>query len=221
MASDDRLAAVLFDMDGTLVDSEKIWDVALHELAAHYGGDAVRAGPARDGRHQHGRLDADAARRPRPAASIRHRRRASGWLEHRVKELFARGRRVAAGARELLARVARGRAYPLALVTATRRHLVEVALLTLGADNFDAVVCRGRGRPDQAAPGALPDRGAGCSGPTAAGCVAIEDSPTGVASARAAGCAVLAVPARSPLDPEGVTQVGQPARRRRGATCAS
>ena len=32
------LAAVLFDMDGTLVDTEKVWEVALHELAARYGG---------------------------------------------------------------------------------------------------------------------------------------------------------------------------------------
>ena len=33
MASDDRLAAVLFDMDGTLVDSEKVWSIGLTELA--------------------------------------------------------------------------------------------------------------------------------------------------------------------------------------------
>src|SRR5258708_6830076 len=41
-----RLAAVLFDMDGTLVDSEKIWQQALEELADRLGGDlapAVRA----------------------------------------------------------------------------------------------------------------------------------------------------------------------------------
>jgi hypothetical protein len=31
-------AAVLFDMDGTLVDSEKLWDVASQDLAAVYGG---------------------------------------------------------------------------------------------------------------------------------------------------------------------------------------
>ena len=38
-------AAVLFDMDGTLVDSEKLWDIGLHELARRYGGtlsDAAR-----------------------------------------------------------------------------------------------------------------------------------------------------------------------------------
>ena len=33
-----ELAAVLFDMDGTLVDSEKVWQVALDQLAAEMGG---------------------------------------------------------------------------------------------------------------------------------------------------------------------------------------
>lgn len=40
-----RLAAVLWDMDGTLLDSEKLWDVAVRELAVELGGvmtDAVR-----------------------------------------------------------------------------------------------------------------------------------------------------------------------------------
>ena len=32
------LAGVLFDMDGTLVDSEKVWGVGLRELAVRYGG---------------------------------------------------------------------------------------------------------------------------------------------------------------------------------------
>ena len=33
------MRAVLFDMDGTLVDSEKVWSVGLTELAHHYGGE--------------------------------------------------------------------------------------------------------------------------------------------------------------------------------------
>ena len=60
-------AAVLFDMDGTLVDSEKLWDIALDELADQYGAVLSDRGPARDRRHQHGHRDADAARRPRAA----------------------------------------------------------------------------------------------------------------------------------------------------------
>ncbi|HLS76834.1 MAG TPA: HAD hydrolase-like protein, partial [Nocardia sp.] len=34
-----RLAAVLWDMDGTLLDSEKLWDVAVRELAVRLGGE--------------------------------------------------------------------------------------------------------------------------------------------------------------------------------------
>src|SRR2546430_2175383 len=40
-----ELEAVLFDMDGTLVDSEKVWDVGLRELARRYGGEL--SAPAR------------------------------------------------------------------------------------------------------------------------------------------------------------------------------
>src|SRR4051794_32460835 len=37
--NDHRPAAVLFDMDGTLVDSEKVWSIALFELARRAGGE--------------------------------------------------------------------------------------------------------------------------------------------------------------------------------------
>ncbi len=62
------------------------------------------------------------------------------WLEERVKELFADGLVWRPGAAELLAAVTAA-AIPAALVTATRRHLVEVALETIGRAHFAAVVC--------------------------------------------------------------------------------
>ena len=34
----DGLAAVLWDMDGTLIDSEKLWDIPLYELGERLGG---------------------------------------------------------------------------------------------------------------------------------------------------------------------------------------
>ncbi|HEV7713040.1 MAG TPA: HAD family phosphatase, partial [Asanoa sp.] len=30
---------MLFDMDGTLLDSERVWDIGLRELARSYGGE--------------------------------------------------------------------------------------------------------------------------------------------------------------------------------------
>src|SRR5439155_16619807 len=42
----DQAIAVLFDMDGTLVDSEKVWDVGLRELSTRYGGELSAAARA-------------------------------------------------------------------------------------------------------------------------------------------------------------------------------
>ncbi|MEV8503271.1 HAD family phosphatase [Actinoplanes sp. NPDC051475] len=188
---------MLFDMDGTLVDSEKVWDVALHELAAHAGGTLSESA----------RL---AMIGSSMASSMRILREALGqpdrdepadveWLERRVEELFAEGLVWRPGAMELL-RAVREAGLPTALVTSTGRRLVEVALDTLGRENFDAVVCGDEvsaPKPDPA-----PYRtAAGLLGVRIDECVAIEDSPTGMASAVASGAAVLAVPAELELPP--------------------
>jgi HAD superfamily hydrolase (TIGR01509 family) len=119
------------------------------------------------------------------------------WLNERTNELFAEGIPWLPGAAELLAAV-RAAGVPAALVTNTGRALVDVALHTLGATNFDAVLCgdevaftKPHAEHYLAAARAL--------GVDPARCVAIEDSPTGLASARAAGCALLAIPNHIPL----------------------
>jgi HAD superfamily hydrolase (TIGR01509 family) len=114
------------------------------------------------------------------------------WLENRVSELFAEGLIWRPGAAELL-RAVRAAGIPTALVTATRRRLVEVALHTIGADMFDAVVAGDD--LDESKPHPAPYlTAARLVGADAARCVAIEDSPNGIASALAAGCVVLGVP---------------------------
>ncbi|WP_203940034.1 HAD family hydrolase [Spirilliplanes yamanashiensis] len=194
---------MLFDMDGTLVDSEKVWDVALHELAALAGGRLshparlAMIGSSMDQsmrilREDLGQPDRD----PGPDVV---------WIEQRVYELFGSGLVWRPGARELLAEV-RAAGVPAALVTSTGRRLVEVALETLGRDSFDVTVCGdevSRAKPDPAPYLTAAE----LLGVPIAGCVAIEDSPTGVASAHASGAAVLAVPCELPLAPlDGVTQ---------------
>ena len=190
-------AAVLFDMDGTLVDSEKVWDVALRELAAHAGGAlsvAARRAMVGGSMAASMRILHDDLGQPwRDAAAD------AAWLEQRVLQLFGCGLIWRPGARELLATV-RAEGVPAALVTSTARRLVDVALDTLGRDSFDAVVCGDEVTATK--PNPTPYlMAASMLGVPITDCVAIEDSPTGVASARAAGAAVLAVPCEVTLPP--------------------
>jgi HAD superfamily hydrolase (TIGR01509 family) len=189
------LAAVLLDMDGTLVDTEKLWDVALRELAGRYGGvlsDASRAAMVGGSAPDTMRLLRDDL--GMPAIDLDE---GAVWLLARTAELWAAGIPWLPGAAELIAAVRAAR-IPTALVTNTNRSLVDVALCTLGASNFDVVVCgdevtASKPHPEHylAATRAL--------GVDPADCVAIEDSPTGLASARGAGCALLAIPNELPL----------------------
>lgn len=199
------LAAVLFDMDGTLVDSEKVWDVALAELAYRYGGvlsDHARArmvGHCADESLAILHADIDQAwRDPRDSLA---------WLDERMAALLADGLAWRPGARSLLVELSAA-GVPMALVTSTRRSLVEVALGTIGRGHFAAVVCG-----DDVArtkPHPLPYlTAARLLGVDVGRCVAVEDSPTGVSSARAAGARVLAVPCDVDLsDVDDVTVVG-------------
>ncbi len=202
--ADGTLAGVLFDMDGTLVDSEKVWDVGLAELAAFYGGAlSTAARQSMVGTSMVESMDilhADLAQPWRDTAA------STTWLEMRVLALFADGLIWRPGARELLAAV-RAAGVPTALVTATRRPLVEVALQTIGPENFDAVVCGDE--VTQTKPHPEPYLAAAALlGAPIGRCVAIEDSPNGIASARAAGAAVLAVPCEVELsDLDGVQVV--------------
>ncbi|MEV4345682.1 HAD family phosphatase [Actinoplanes sp. NPDC049596] len=188
---------MLFDMDGTLVDSEKVWEVALHELAARAGGvlsPAARHAMIGSSMANSMRiLREDLGQPDRPEAPDVQ------WLTDRVFELFGEGLVWRPGALELLQAVRRA-GLPTALVTSTGRRLVEVALKTLGAENFDVVVVGDEVRMPK--PDPEPYRTAATLlGVPIEQCVAIEDSPTGVASALASGAVVLAVPAELELPP--------------------
>ncbi|NIL57449.1 HAD family phosphatase [Salinispora arenicola] len=188
---------MLFDMDGTLVDSEKLWEVALHELAVAYGGalsEPARRAIVGTSMAVSMRILHDDLGQPErdPHAS-------AAWINTRILELFRSGLRWRPGALALLQAV-RAAGIPTALVTSSGRALVEVALDTLGRDSFDAVVCGDE--VEAAKPHPTPYlTAARLLGVPIGRCVAIEDSPTGVASALAAGAAVLAVPTEVPVEP--------------------
>lgn len=184
-------------MDGTLVDSERVWGAALAELAVHAGGtlsDSARIAMVGTSMGRSMQLFRDDLGQPdRPEEpDVR-------WLTERVRDLFAAGLVWRPGAMELLTAV-RAAGIPTALVTSTGRSLVEVALTTLGPENFDVVICGDEVRSPKPDPEPYLTAAA-LLGVPISNCVAVEDSPSGVASALAAGARVLAVPAELELAP--------------------
>ncbi|MBM0233814.1 HAD family phosphatase [Micromonospora sp. STR1_7] len=186
---------MLFDMDGTLVDSEKLWDVALQELAREYGGELsadARRSIIGTAMAESMRILHDDLRQPERDPEF-----SAAWINARILELFRTGLRWRPGAFALL-RAVRAAGIPTALVTSSPRALVEIALDTLGRDNFDTVVAG----DEVVAVKPHPEpylTAARLLGVPIERCVAIEDSPTGVASALASGAVVLAVPAEVAL----------------------
>jgi HAD superfamily hydrolase (TIGR01509 family) len=192
----DGLAAVLFDMDGLLVDTEPLWLETETEVM-------VRLGAPWTPEDQHALLGGSMARtvgyllaratRPAPPEMVER------WMTEGVLARVRAGRVVVRpGVRELLAEVTRA-GLPHALVTSSQRVFAEAVLdatgitfpLTVCAE--DVTACKPDPEPYLLAAKLLdvdPAR-----------CVVLEDSPNGVASATAAGCRVLAVPSLVPIPP--------------------
>jgi HAD superfamily hydrolase (TIGR01509 family) len=182
-------AAVLWDMDGTLVDTEPYWIECEHELVAEFGGTWTDA----DAHSLIGFDLLDAAHELRTRGGV-----ALPGVEIVERLLDGVTARVAnrlpwrPGARELLAECVMA-GVPCALVTMSWRRFADAVIAAAPPGSFAISVTGDEvraGKPDPepylAAAAALDV--------DPAGCVAIEDSPTGVASALAAGCATLGVP---------------------------
>jgi HAD superfamily hydrolase (TIGR01509 family) len=185
------LRAVLFDMDGLLVDSEPVWFEAEQAVMARLGGHwGARDQQALLG----GSLDRTVSRLLAKAARpvTAERGHVARWLvDEMARRIRARSVPLQPGAGRLLAELARA-GIPCALVTSSSRAVLE-AVLTVTGLSFPVTVCGEdvrRAKPDPE-PYLL---AAARLGVPPAGCVVLEDSPAGVAAARAAGCAAVAVP---------------------------
>lgn len=185
----DLPAGVLWDMDGTLVDTEPYWIQAEHELVAAHGGEwndefaHQMVGNALDVSAQliidHSGIDLSV---PEIIDALLLR------VTERVREHVP----WRPGARELLADLA-AHGVPSVLVTMSWRSLAEAVVANLPEGAFEHLVTgdevtHGKPHPE---PYLAAARHLGVE---PARCVALEDSPTGVLSATAAGVPTIAIP---------------------------
>jgi HAD superfamily hydrolase (TIGR01509 family) len=189
-------AAVLWDMDGTLVDTEPYWIESEFELVAAHGGtwshehalNLVGNDLQVSGRYirEHSGVDLE------PSEIIEE-------LLDRVVARVARKVPWRPGAVELLADL-RSNGVRCALVTMSYRRFVAPILAVLPPDTFEVVitgdaVTQGKPHPEPY------QKAAAVLGVDPAATVAIEDSNTGARSAEAAGCTVLVVQNHVPVLP--------------------
>ena len=188
-----RAAAVLFDMDGLLIDSEPLWTIAEIELAESLGGnwgDDIKTAIIGT------RLDVAVPTILKwydvDSGPVESRPNAMAFLLGRMVELFHDRLPLMPGALDLVDGV-RALGVPTALVSSSYRALVDAALDSLGRARFDATVAGdevGEGKPS-------PEpylRGCELLGVEPARCVIVEDAMSGIESGEAAGATVVAVP---------------------------
>ncbi len=184
-------------MDGTLIDSEPIWDVAVADFAQRNGlamTADLRASTL-------GNSLPDAMAKVYDAAGVAPGERDTAadarWLLDRVTGLFEAGLPWRPGALDALDEIT-GAGIAMVLVTNTVRELTEVALARIGRGRFTATVCGDEVPMGKPAP--FPYlRAADLLGYSPHACLVVEDSPTGAASASAAGCPALIVPSAVPV----------------------
>jgi HAD superfamily hydrolase (TIGR01509 family) len=190
--------AVIFDLDGLLLESEQVWNASKHRLTEERGGrwkpEAERAMLGMSS-PEWSRYMRDELELPLEPAEI------SGEVVRLVTQTYARELPLLPGADEAVRRVAER--WPLGLASSSNREIIDTVLgRTAWSDRFAVTVSseeveRGKPAPDvylEAARklGAAPDR-----------CVAVEDSSAGIRSAVSAGMGVVAIPNRAyPPEPE-------------------
>lgn len=189
------LAAVLWDMDGTLVDTEPYWMAAETPLVERFGGTWTHE----QALGMVGLALEDSARLLQGAGVPWSADEIIAYLTDEVlRQLADTGVPFRPGARELLADL-RAAGVKTALVTMSMRRMALSIADLIDFPAFDVIVAG----DDVERPKPHPDpylQAASALGVDIADTVAIEDSPNGLRSAIASGAVALGVPLMVPLD---------------------
>jgi HAD superfamily hydrolase (TIGR01509 family) len=183
------VAAVIFDLDGVLLDSEQLWNQAKESLVratgGHWSDDAPRAMMGMSSPEWSAYLH-DQLGVPGDAEAINHE------VVARMEELYHSHLPLLPGAVEAVRRL--HEVWPLGVASSSNREIIDLVLELAGLTNAFAAtvsseeVARGKPAPD------VYVEAAERLGVGAERCVAVEDSSNGLRSAAAAGMAVIAVP---------------------------
>jgi HAD superfamily hydrolase (TIGR01509 family) len=183
------IEAVVFDLDGVLIDSEHVWDEARQNLAEERGG-RWSENASRD---MMGMSSPEWSRYMRDDIGIEDEpEEISAEVVRRLERIYRHELPLIEGARQAVERLAAR--WPLGVASSSNRELIDLVLELSDLDRFFAAtvsseeVPRGKPAPDvylEAARrlGVAPER-----------CAAVEDSENGILSAKAAGMRVLAIP---------------------------
>jgi HAD superfamily hydrolase (TIGR01509 family) len=193
-----RIAAVIFDLDGVLLDSESAWVEVKKEFTEESGGhweerarvEMLGMSSTEWSQYMHDELGV-----PVPPERI------SSEVADRLVQLYREHLPLLPGAVEAVQSLAGH--WPLGLASSSNRNVIDLALREAGlAGDFEATVSseeveRGKPAPD------VYLEAARRLGVEPSECVAIEDSTNGIRSGHAAGTAVIAVPNQDfPPEPE-------------------
>ena len=183
------IRAVVFDMDGLLIDSEQVWDDVREELARERGG-SWHDGAQRDmmgmsspewSRYMHERIGLR-----EPPAEINR------IVVERMVERYAAGPPWLPGAVDTVRRIAD--AYLLGLASSSNRELIDLVLAAGGIDGlFRATVSSEEVAAGKPAPDVYLEAARRLD-LDAHECAAIEDSHNGIRAAKAAGMRCIAIP---------------------------
>jgi HAD superfamily hydrolase (TIGR01509 family) len=194
--------AVVFDLDGVLVQTEELWDEVRERFARERGG----------------RYDAEAQRAMMGMSSLEWSRfmneelgvpeppeRISAEVVRRMEARYRERLPLIDGAREAVERLAAR--WPLGVASSSNRPLIDAVLELSGlAQLFQATVSSEEVAGGKPAPDVYLEAAARL-GVDPARCAAIEDSHSGIRSAKAAGMRVIAIPNASfPPDEEALAE---------------